>query len=76
MSAFPARLWNIKRALLILLAFPEPKRESALGTFIEQERPARQTRLVDPGANVLATFNPNAPTPVRGRPEVVMSPIP
>ena len=50
---------------------PSPSARDALGAFIEQERPARQTRLIDPGANVLVTFNPNAPAPVRGRPEVV-----
>jgi SNF2 family DNA or RNA helicase len=55
----------------IVRILPSPSARDALGTFIEQERPARQTRLVDPSANVLVTFNPNAPTPVRGRPEVV-----
>jgi superfamily II DNA or RNA helicase len=55
----------------IVRILPSPSARDALGNFIEQERPARQTRLVDPGANVLVTFNPNAETPVRGRPEVV-----
>jgi SNF2 family DNA or RNA helicase len=50
---------------------PSPSARDALGAFIEEERPARQTRLVDPGATVLVTFNPNVAAPVRGRPEVV-----
>ena len=37
----------------IVRILPSPSARDALGNFIEKERPARQTRLVDPGANVL-----------------------
>ena len=43
----------------IVRILPSPSARDALGTFIEQERPARHTRLVDPGTNVLVTFDPS-----------------
>ena len=55
----------------IVRILPIPSARDALGAFIEHERPARQTRLIDPGVNVLATFNPNAQISVRARLEVV-----
>jgi len=55
----------------IVRILPSASARDALGIFIEQERPSRQTRLVNPGVNVLVTFDPNTPPPVRGRPEVV-----
>ena len=42
-----------------------------LATFLERERPARRTRLSDPGATVTATFDPNTLAPGRLRTEVV-----
>jgi hypothetical protein len=48
---------------------PSAEARDELAAFIEQERPARHTRLV--GGAILATFDPNAATSGRLRPEFV-----
>ena len=47
------------------------KARDALGAFIEQRRPARPTRLADPGATVIVRFDPNVEGRTRRPPELI-----
>jgi superfamily II DNA or RNA helicase len=47
------------------------KARDALGAYIGQRRPARRTRLADPGATVIVRFDPNVEGRVRRPPELI-----
>jgi SNF2 family DNA or RNA helicase len=55
----------------IVSIVPSADARDSLAAFIGRERPARRTRLSDPGATVIATFDPNTLAPGRLRTEVV-----
>jgi superfamily II DNA or RNA helicase len=47
------------------------KARDALGSFIEERRPGRPTRLADPGATVTVRFDPNVEGRTRRPPELI-----
>jgi superfamily II DNA or RNA helicase len=47
------------------------KARDALGSFIEQRRPGRPTRLADPGATVIVRFDPKVEGRTRHPPELI-----